>query len=33
MTDLKTDFQKWLIQQGYKEGTDKGRPSTIYEYC
>ncbi len=33
MADLKTDFQKWLIQQGCKERTDKGRPSTVYEYC
>ena len=33
MADLKTDFQNWLIKQGCKERTNKGRPSTVYEYC
>ena len=33
MADLKTDFQNWLIKQGCRERTDKGRPSTVYEYC
>lgn len=33
MADLKTDFQNCLIKQGCKERTNKGRPSTVYEYC
>lgn len=31
--DIKIEFQKWLQIQGFQDRTDKGRPSTIYEYC
>lgn len=30
--DIKICFKKWLIKQGCLEKTDKGRPSTVYEY-
>lgn len=33
MTDLRSSFKDWLIKQNCKERTDKGRPSTVYEYC
>lgn len=31
--DIKTEFQKWLKTLGFQDKTEKGRPSTIYEYC
>lgn len=29
---MKTEFENFLIQQGYKEYTPKGNPSTVYDY-
>lgn len=25
-------YEQWLIQNGYKEFTDSGKPSTVYDY-
>lgn len=32
MLDLRNEFKNWLIEQGYKEKTKSGLPSTVYDY-
>lgn len=32
MLDLREEFKNWLIEQGYKEKTKSGLPSTIHDY-
>ena len=32
MLDLREEFKNWLIAQGYKEKTESGLPSTVYDY-
>lgn len=29
---LKSEFENYLIDKGYKVTTDKGNPSTVYDY-
>lgn len=29
---MKEQFKKYLVQQGYKEFTPSGNPSTVYDY-
>lgn len=31
-SDIKINFQNWLISKGCRNKTDKNRPSTVYEY-
>ncbi|HHY82592.1 MAG TPA: hypothetical protein GX505_07920 [Clostridiales bacterium] len=30
---LKEQFEKYLINKGYKQTTPSGHPSTVYDYC
>ena len=32
MSDIKTDFQKWLVENGVSERTSTGRRGAAYEY-
>lgn len=30
---MRDRFEKYLIQKGYKEKTESGKPSTVADYC
>ncbi len=30
---MKEEFERYLIQKGYKQYTPSGNPSTVYDYC
>lgn len=30
---MRDQFKKYLIQKGYKEKTESGKPSTVEDYC